>query len=64
MEKEDGVKESDNSVANRVLKTFIDSVAEEEKLQDVADRLSSVLLGSSPITEAALREALFNETDS
>jgi hypothetical protein len=55
--------EENLSVADRVLVMFVNALAEENDLTEVAGRLSEVLLGQKPITEAALRQALFGETD-
>jgi len=50
------------SVADRVLKTFVEHIAQDDLVSDTATRLESVLMGPNSITETALREALFNET--
>jgi monomeric isocitrate dehydrogenase len=49
------------SVADRVLKTFVEHIAQDDLVSDTATRLESVLIGPNSITETALREALFNE---
>ncbi len=52
---EDAKKEPEQSVANRVLSTFIASVREDETLAEVAKRMESVLLDGDTINEASLR---------
>jgi hypothetical protein len=50
-----------DTVADRVLKSFVDAVAETDGLSDVAARLSKNLLKEGNINESSLRQALFNE---
>lgn len=57
-------KETNLSVSGRVLSKFVEAVAEEADLSEVAARLKPVLLDNGNITEAALREALFGDSDS
>lgn len=58
---EDAKQEPEQSVANRVLSTFIVAVGEEATLADVAGRLKPVLLDSDTVNEAALRQAIFGD---
>ncbi len=55
--------ENNLPVADRVLLKFVDALALEESLRDVSARLKAVLISDKPITELALRQALFNESD-
>lgn len=54
-------KEPEQSVANRVLSTFISAVGEDEALADVAARLKPVLLDGDTVNEASLRQAIFGD---
>lgn len=56
---EDAQQENEQSVANRVLSTFIAAVGEDEALAEVAVRLKPVLLDSDTVNEASLRQAIF-----
>lgn len=58
---EDAQQEPEQSVANRVLSTFIAAVEEDEALVEVAARLKPVLLDSETVTEASLRQAIFGD---
>lgn len=56
-------KDNENqcTVAESVLATFVDDVASENDLTEVAERLRQVLLDSKTVNEATLRRALFGE---
>ena len=56
---EDAQQVPEQSVANRVLSTFIAAVAEDEELAEVATRLKPALLDGDTVNEAALRQAIF-----
>jgi hypothetical protein len=56
--------EANLSVTGRVLSKFVDAVADDPHLAEVAARLRPVLLDGGNITEATLRQALFGATDS
>ncbi len=56
---EDAQQEPEQSVANRVLSTFIAAVGEDEALSEVAMRLKLVLLDGDTVNEASLRQAIF-----
>lgn len=58
---EDAQQELEQSVANRVLSTFIEAVREDEALSEVATRLKPVLLDGDTINEASLRQAIFGD---
>lgn len=58
---EDAQQEPEQSVANRVLSTFIAAVGEDQALSEVAVRLKSVLLDSDTVDEASLRQAIFGD---
>lgn len=58
---EDAKQESQQSVANRVLLTFIAAVEEDEALSEVAMRLKPVLLNGDTVNEASLRQAIFGD---
>jgi hypothetical protein len=58
---EDEHKESGQSVANRVLSTFIAAVGEDEALAEEATRLKPVLLDGDTVNEASLRLAIFGD---
>lgn len=58
---EDAKQEPEQSVANRVLSTFIAAVGEDEALSEVAMRLKPVLLDVDTINEALLRQAIFGD---
>lgn len=58
---EDAQQELDQSVANRVLSTFIAAVGEDEALAEVAARLKPVLLDCDTVNEASLRQAIFGD---
>ena len=58
---EDAEHEPEQSVANRVLSTFIAAVGEDPALSDVAIRLKPVLLDGDTVNEAALRRAIFGD---
>jgi hypothetical protein len=49
------------SVASRVLAAFVDAVAEDSELTDVAARLRQTLLERKSLTESSLRQALFGD---
>ena len=51
------------SVADKVFQTFVETVAEDTDLAEVAARLKTALLGGKSISEASLRQALFGDTD-
>lgn len=51
--------EPEQSVANRVLSSFIAAVGDEPELTEVAIRLKPVLLDGESVSEAALRQAIF-----
>lgn len=57
----DAQQELQQSVANRVLSTFIAAVGEDEALVEVATRLRPVLLGGDTVNEASLRQAIFGD---
>lgn len=50
------------SVAGRVLATFVDALAEDPELKDVAERLRTTLRGGGSISEVVLRQALFGDS--
>gem|GEM_PF-5600375 len=58
---EDAQQELEQSVANRVLSTFIAEVGEDEALSELAKRLKPVLLDGDTINEASLRQAIFGD---
>jgi hypothetical protein len=58
---EDAQLEPEQSVANRVLSTFIAAVGEDEALTEIAIRLKAVLLDSEAVNEASLRQAIFGD---
>jgi hypothetical protein len=58
---ENAKRETELSVANRVLVAFITTVSEDEALAEVATRLKPVLLDSDTINEASLRQAIFGD---
>ncbi len=58
---EDAKREPEQSVANRVLSTFIAAVSEDEALAEIATRLKSVLLDGDTINETSLRQAIFGD---
>lgn len=58
---EEAQQEIEQSVANRVLSTFIAAVGEDEALSEVATRLKPVLLDGDTINEASLRQAIFGD---
>lgn len=58
---EDAQLVPDQSVANRVLSTFISAVGENEALTEIARRLRPVLLDSETVNEASLRRAIFGD---
>lgn len=58
---EDAHQEPEQSVANRVLSTFIAAVGEDETLSEVATRLTSVLLVGDTVNEELLRQAIFGD---
>ncbi|KTW10419.1 hypothetical protein [Sphingomonas sanguinis] len=58
---EDAQQEPEQSVANRVLSTFIAAVGEEDALAEVAARLKPVLLDGDAVNEASLRQAIFGD---
>ena len=47
------------TVADRVLTAFVDAVAEESDLAEVAERLRKTLFVERNLSDAALRTALF-----
>jgi len=57
----DTQREPEQSVANRVLSTFIAAVEEDEALSEVAARLKSVLLNGDTVNEGSLRQAIFGD---
>lgn len=63
MDEASASEQSDLSVPNRVLSSFIAAVADDESLADIAGRLRTILLEGDIITEAALRSALFGDTE-
>jgi len=63
MSQKNNLDTTELSVADRVLSTFVETVAEEQDLTDIAARLKEVLLGGAAITEPSLRKALFGEVD-
>lgn len=58
---EDAQQEPEQSVANRVLSTFIAAVGEDEALSEIAMRLKPVLLDGDTVNEASLRQAIFGD---
>jgi len=58
---DDAQQEPEQSVANRVLSTFIAAVGEDEALSEVATRLKPVLLDGETVNEALLRQAIFGD---
>lgn len=57
----DAQQEPEQSVANRVLWTFIAAVGEDEALSEVAKRLKPVLLDCDTVNETSLRQAIFGD---
>lgn len=55
--------EVNQSVANRVLSAFIDAVAEDKDLAEVAPRLKAAVLKTDNLKEDTFRKALFGEGD-
>ena len=53
---------SRESVAARILGSFIDAVAQVDGFEDVATRLRKTVIEDRQLTEVALREALFGKT--
>lgn len=51
------------SVADRVLGAFVEAVAEDTDLAEVASRLKHQLIERKSLTEASLRQALFGDAD-
>jgi len=51
-----------SSVSGRILKSFVDAVAEIQGLEDVAARLQDTVIVKKQFSEKALREALFGKT--
>jgi len=49
------------SVAERVIRAFIDAVSEDETYKDISERLEIALLVEKKITEPSLRQALFGD---
>lgn len=49
------------SVAKRVLGAFVDAVAEDSDVGEIADRLREAVLVNGDLSEAALKKALFGE---
>ncbi len=58
---EDAQVELEQSVAGRVLSTFIAAVGEDEALAEIATRLKLVLLDGDTVSEASLRQAIFGD---
>ncbi|MDR7155687.1 hypothetical protein J2W40_002523 [Sphingobium xenophagum] len=58
---EDAQHEPEQSVANRVLSTFIAAVREDETLSEVATRMKPVLFDGDTVNEASLRQAIFGD---
>ena len=58
---EDAKHKPEQSVANRVLSTFIAAVSEDEALVEIATRLRPVLIDSDIVNEASLRQAIFGD---
>lgn len=58
---EDAKYEPEQSVANRVLSTFIAAIGEDEALAEIATRLKPVLIDSGTVNEASLRQAIFGD---
>ena len=52
------------SVAQRVLDTFVDAVAEDSEVGETADRLREAILVNGDLSDAALRKALFGGDES
>lgn len=51
------------SVASRVLAAFVDAVAEDTELCEVAERLRVALVERGNFTEATLRQALLGDAE-
>jgi hypothetical protein len=58
----EGTPTGSESVINRILGSFVDAVAEQEGLQEVASRLRETILEKKQLSEEALRDALFGKT--
>lgn len=58
---EDAQQAPKDSVANRVLSTFIAAVGEDEALSEAAPRLKAVLLDGDALNELSLRQAIFGD---
>ncbi len=48
-------------ISKRVFAKFLDVLAEDEEMQDIASRLKVLLLEKDILSEAAIKEALFPE---
>lgn len=58
---EDAQQEPEQSVANRVLSTFIAAIEEDDALSEMAMRLKPALLDGDTVNEASLRQAIFGD---
>lgn len=58
---EDAKHEPEQSIANRVLSTFIAAVGEDKALAEIATRLKLILLDGETVNEASLRQAIFGD---
>lgn len=54
-------KSTDTSVATRVLTQFVEGVCENKELAEVGARLKKVLIDEGNLSEAGLRQALFDD---
>lgn len=58
---EDKKQKAEQSVANRVISTFVAAVEEDEELAEMAMRLREALLEADTVNEASLRQAIFGD---
>ena len=52
----------EESVATRILKSFVTAVEQEDDLKEVAERLQEVVVEKRQLNEAILRDAMFGKT--
>ncbi len=58
----EGASIGSESVVDRILGSFVDAVAEQDGLEEVASRLRETILEKKALSEEALRDALFGKT--
>jgi hypothetical protein len=59
MSESTAANEPSASVCDRVLSVFVDAIAEDPYVGDIADRLRETVLVNGDVSEPALRKALF-----